>query len=893
MWRSSVDASMITTTPPNHTDINRARTTLHRQAFTTSRLMEYFTEKELVFQTGHDREQWPEVALKELVDNALDAAEDSDISPEITVAIQGDVLTVADNGPGIEPEVVNRILDFSSKTSSKDFYVSPTRGAQGNALKTLLAMPYVLSGGASGRIEISSRHVRHVITVAADRIRQEPVLTHERRTSNVKNGTIVRICWSDLARSEDGDRESNFLQRLWGYAVLNPHASFELRSDNKVRWRGGATVAEWQKWCPNDPTSPHWYDANQLRSLIAAYIAAERANGAPRFVRDFVAEFRGLSGTAKQKAILSELDLSGTRLAELVKNRDVDLDVTARLLEAMQRESRAVKPQALGVIGEEHIRQKLEGAGCNTNSIRYRRVTGVDSCQRPYVIETAFGVFERSDDAKPQRRLLCGLNFSPAIGNPFRKLDDWNSLDDVLGEQFVRDDSPTFTLVHLATPSLKYTDRGKSAIDLTALIGIAIKDAVIWVSKDWARIQRQEIRDRQAAERARERMLRACYRERSIKDIVWENMAEVYAKVSGNGLLPAGARQLMYAMRPIVLAELPEKNFSDQYFTQDLLPTFMQENPELTTNWDVVFDARGHFVEPHTNRTIGLGTVAVRNYLSSHFSERGDLSPQFMDAEFDTSGPANRFCNVLFIEKEGFLPLLESAHIAERFDLAIMSTKGMSSTAARTLMEKLIDVRFLVLHDFDQAGFAIAGTLTRDTWRHKFTRELDVVDLGLRLADVQSEKLEGEPVRLRGESPAENLTLNGATEEEIAYLTSEGTGRGQRVELNAMTSPQFIAWLERKLKQHRVTKFIPDKSVLAKAYRRSWTAWRVNARLQSIYDDTRSEADAISIPEDLEPRLKAMLRNNSKLSWDSAVADMLATEACGSAHRARHQTTDS
>ena len=41
---------------------------------------------------------------------------------------------------------------------------------------------------------------------------------------------------------------------------------------------------------------------------------------------------------------------------------------------------------------------------------------------------------------------------------------------------------------------------------------------------------------------------------------------------------------------------------------------------------------------------------------------------------------------MLFIEKEGFDPILESAGIAKKFDIAIMSTKGMSVTAARLLL---------------------------------------------------------------------------------------------------------------------------------------------------------------------------------------------------------------
>jgi hypothetical protein len=44
---------------------------------------------------------------------------------------------------------------------------------------------------------------------------------------------------------------------------------------------------------------------------------------------------------------------------------------------------------------------------------------------------------------------------------------------------------------------------------------------------------------------------------------------------------------------------------------------------------------------------------------------------------------------------------------------------------------------------------------------------------------------------------------------------------GERVELNAMTSDQLIAWLERKLAEIGVQKVIPDRDALANAYRRA------------------------------------------------------------------------
>jgi hypothetical protein len=44
---------------------------IERVAFTTSRLMEFCTEKELVAQTGHESDKWPLVVIKELVDNGI------------------------------------------------------------------------------------------------------------------------------------------------------------------------------------------------------------------------------------------------------------------------------------------------------------------------------------------------------------------------------------------------------------------------------------------------------------------------------------------------------------------------------------------------------------------------------------------------------------------------------------------------------------------------------------------------------------------------------------------------------------------------------------------------------------------------------------------------------
>lgn len=68
----------------------------------------------------------------------------------------GSRLAIADNGGGIPPGVVRKQIDYSTRTSDKLAYVSPTRGAQGNAWKTILAMPYVLDGEHAKAIVIEA-----------------------------------------------------------------------------------------------------------------------------------------------------------------------------------------------------------------------------------------------------------------------------------------------------------------------------------------------------------------------------------------------------------------------------------------------------------------------------------------------------------------------------------------------------------------------------------------------------------------------------------------------------------------------------------------------------------------------------------------------------------------
>jgi hypothetical protein len=379
------------------------------------------------------------------------------------------------------------------------------------------------------------------------------------------------------------------------------------------------------------------------------------------------------------------------------------------------------------------------------------------------------------------------------------------------------------------------------------------------------------------AHRAMERPNKEC----TLKEAAWAYMKTAYLSASGNGHYPATARQVMYAARPKVLERTGRDTFGDSYFIQDLIRPYLAEHPEETANWDVVFDARGHFTEPHTTKEVALGTIAVREYLDEAV-EIGDAVRLEENTMYPTVGPENRFSAVLFIEKEGFDSLLAAAQIAQRFDIAIMSTKGMSVAAARRLIDGLSarGVKILVAHDFDVTGFKIFGTLGTDSKVYTFENEIEIIDIGLSLHDVRRLQLIDEPVEIKGEreSHAETLSRHGASPEEIEFLLGDENDddpKPRRVELNMMTAPVFIKFLEDKFAEHGVKKIVPDVTVLEAHARRIIEQQIAQKILEQAMPDIQSQSAAKTLPSNLEKRVKARLKKSPELSWDMALAEII------------------
>jgi hypothetical protein len=337
-------------------------------------------------------------------------------------------------------------------------------------------MGYVLDrkigsdANAAGITIIETRGIKHQIEFRVDHVNNQPKIIHTTAASPVEIGTKLTIQWPP----KDGlleYTEDRFKRLIEAYVWFNPHLTL------RGVWFGNefinvkATNSDWEKWWPRNPTSPHWYDEPRLQRYLAAHVARDRDLGRHRTVREFIAEFRGLSGTAVQRKILAEVGCSHQSLAQFFGVDQVNRKGIAKLLAVMRKYSKPVAPKHLGVIGVEHLRQRFLAAGGNIDTFKYQCRKGITSDGIPYIVEFAFGLHQSGltqDGTGVSRKFVTGANWSAAINNPFRAFGaTGEGLESTLAQVRANAREPVICALHLASAYIQYADRGKSSIILT------------------------------------------------------------------------------------------------------------------------------------------------------------------------------------------------------------------------------------------------------------------------------------------------------------------------------------------------------------------------------------------------------------------------------------------
>jgi hypothetical protein len=353
-----------------------------------------------------------------------------------------------------------------------------------------------------------------------------------------------------------------------------------------------------------------------------------------------------------------------------------------------------------------------------------------------------------------------------------------------------------------------------------------------------------------------------------------------YEHASGGGRYTVSMRQMYYACRE-AFKERTDREIEAAYFSQTLLRQYLNRNPEATATWKITADPRGTLTIPNTGYEVRVpcGTLAIEAHLRNASTPIDPLvAPSLVPVEWPSLAEGTRYQAVLYIEKEGFEPLLNEARIAERFDLAILSCKGQSVVAARQFVDHVCrlngGVQLFVVHDFDKSGFEISKRLTsvsdwaeeQDRVAYHFENEINVTDLGLRLADIEKYDLSSERCEFKGRRNWNADTF--CTAEEEAFLRS-----GKRVELNAFTSPQFIEWLEGHLTKQLPARLIPDDEALEAAYRRALVVAEINRAIEAATDDAIEHAIEAVIPKSLRRELEATMKESGG-AWDTALHEM-------------------
>ena len=288
----------------------------------------------------------------------------------------------------------------------------------------------------------------------------------------------VKVCW----KTRRIDSSSSSLAYVW----FNPHLSLRGVWFGREFINVKATNPDWEKWRPRNPTSAHWYDEARLQRYLAAHVARDRDLGQRRTVREFIAEFRGLSGTAVQRKILNEVGCSHQSLASFFGVEKVNRAGVANLLAAMKKYSKPVAPKHLGVIGAEHFKERFLAAGGHVDTFKYECRKGVTDDGIPYVVEFCFGLHQAGlapDGGAPRvvrlgdgritvtsqdRVFITGANWSAAIVNPFRSFGSTGEgLENTLALVRANARQPVICALHLASARIQFADRGKSSIILT------------------------------------------------------------------------------------------------------------------------------------------------------------------------------------------------------------------------------------------------------------------------------------------------------------------------------------------------------------------------------------------------------------------------------------------
>ena len=392
--------------------------------------------------------------------------------------------------------------------------------------------------------------------------------------------------------------------------------------------------------------SLHWFDAETFYALMHASVRLT--------VRKFMEQFDGCSGAKASEIAGRYMQMSC---------KDMARGEATELLLAAREATTEPNIRRLGMVGDLDYLPKHRAF--ETGSVEL----GADEPQAeiPFVVEAWA---EELTDKDAETEIDVYVNRTPITGK-VTVLPDRNDDPSIRGcNLFHNINAPTKSgkwkiALNITAPYVPSTNESKEP-DLLPFAGVivaALSKALKKAHRDAPKKGPQP----------------------SQKEVVIDNLDAAIAKASGDGQYRFSQRQLLYALRPIVMREIKQE-LKTENFTS-IITDYEAEHGDIP---DMFRDNRGALYHPHMGEgDIPVGTLMVEGY------ER----------------PPWAFNKIVYIEKQGFFEILKAVKWPEHHDCALLTSKGYSSRAIRDLIDHLAGhdepVQVFCVHDADSAGTMI------------------------------------------------------------------------------------------------------------------------------------------------------------------------------------------
>ena len=278
-------------------------------------------------------------AVKESVDNSLDAAEEHRILPEISIEVykvpgKKDLLRLVtrDNGPGIAQKSISKV--FGSLLFGSRFHtIRQTRGQQGIGITGVVMYSQLTTGKPTAVISKIARDASAVrVNIGLDTKKNKAILSNEKRFSEDDVNEAKGLHWigdhgiriETLMKAKYQRGKQSVHQYLKMTSIVNPHASIDFKAYDEE----GSIIdeASWPRVTDELPRPvkdikphPHGLEIGTLQRLLRDTKVPSEGEGANTPLRYFLRHTFSSVTNPRAQDIISKAGLAPKDKPHLLK----------------------------------------------------------------------------------------------------------------------------------------------------------------------------------------------------------------------------------------------------------------------------------------------------------------------------------------------------------------------------------------------------------------------------------------------------------------------------------------------------------------------------------------------------------------------------------------------